>query len=146
VICQGNDLCTGCSRFHHFSLLFNLIVFYPTFVVIRSLNLAGGGWRTAGRFLFVECALFRISARTIFAAFLMGFARIVGHIPVIIKSRTNRELEELSKGENVVKWIKGQRLTWLGHLERMEENRMPKNIFTQELEGRRRRRRPRKGR
>jgi hypothetical protein len=23
------------------------------------------------------------------------------------KSRTNRELEELSKGENVVKWIKG---------------------------------------
>jgi hypothetical protein len=24
------------------------------------------------------------------------------------KSRTNRELEELSKGENIVKWIKGQ--------------------------------------
>ena len=23
------------------------------------------------------------------------------------KSRTNRELEELSKGENIVKWIKG---------------------------------------
>jgi hypothetical protein len=26
------------------------------------------------------------------------------------KSRTNRELEEMSKGENIVKWIKGQRL------------------------------------
>jgi len=25
------------------------------------------------------------------------------------KSRTNRELEEMSKGENIVKWIKGQR-------------------------------------
>jgi len=24
------------------------------------------------------------------------------------KSRTNRELEEISKGENLVKWIKGQ--------------------------------------
>jgi len=24
------------------------------------------------------------------------------------KRRTNRELEELSKGENIVKWIKGQ--------------------------------------
>ena len=24
------------------------------------------------------------------------------------KSRTNRELEEMSKGENIVKWIKGQ--------------------------------------
>ena len=30
---------------------------------------------------------------------------------------------------------KGQGISWLGHLERMEENRMPKNIFTQELEG-----------
>ena len=33
----------------------------------------------------------------------------------------------------------------LGHLERMEEDRMPRKIFTQELEGTRRRGRPRKG-
>jgi len=50
----------------------------------------------------------------------------------------------LNKGENIVKWIKGQRICWLGHLERMEEDRMPKKIFTQELEGSRRRGRPRK--
>jgi hypothetical protein len=62
------------------------------------------------------------------------------------KSRTNRELKELSKGENIVKWIKWQRISWLGHLERMEEDRMPKKIFTQELEGTRRRVRPRRGR
>ena len=49
------------------------------------------------------------------------------------KSRTNRELEEMSKGENIVKWIKGQRISWLGHLERMEEDRMPKKIVIQEL-------------
>jgi hypothetical protein len=61
------------------------------------------------------------------------------------KSRTNRELEELNKGENIVKWIKGQRISWLGHLERMEENRMPKKMFTEELERTRRRGRPRKG-
>jgi hypothetical protein len=30
---------------------------------------------------------------------------------------------------------KRQRISWLGGLERMEEDRMPKNIFTQELEG-----------
>jgi len=36
-------------------------------------------------------------------------------------------------------------ISWLGHLERMEEDRMPKKIFTQELEGTRRRGRPRKG-
>jgi hypothetical protein len=60
------------------------------------------------------------------------------------KSRTNRELEEINGGENIVKWIKGQRISWLGHLERMEEDRMPKKIFTQELEVTRRRERPRK--
>ena len=60
------------------------------------------------------------------------------------KRRTNRELEEMSKGENVVKWIKGQRISWLGHLGRMVEDRMPKKIFTQKLEGTRRRGRRRK--
>ena len=59
------------------------------------------------------------------------------------KSRTNRDLEEVSKGENIVKWIKGRRISLLGHLEKMEEPRMPKKIFTQELEGTRRRGRPR---
>jgi hypothetical protein len=38
----------------------------------------------------------------------------------------------------IVKWIKGQRISWLGHLERMEEDRVAKKIFTQELEGTRR--------
>jgi len=55
------------------------------------------------------------------------------------KSRANRELEEMSKGENIVKWIKGQRISWLGHLERMEDDSMSKKIFTQEMEGTRRR-------
>ena len=61
------------------------------------------------------------------------------------KIRTNRELEEISKGENIVKWIKGQRISWLGHLERMEEDRVPKKIFMQELEGTKQRGRLRKG-
>jgi len=61
------------------------------------------------------------------------------------KSRTNRELGEMNKGENIVKCIKGQRRSWLGQQERMEENRMLKKmILTQELEGTRRGGRPRK--
>jgi hypothetical protein len=61
------------------------------------------------------------------------------------KSRKNRELEEFNKREIVAKWIKRQRIDWLGHPGRMEEDRMPKKTFTQELEGTRRRGRPRKG-
>ena len=50
----------------------------------------------------------------------------------------------MSKGENIVQWIKGQRISWLGHLERMEEDRMPKRIFNKESKGTRRRGRLRK--
>jgi hypothetical protein len=39
---------------------------------------------------------------------------------------------------------KRERIRWLVHLQRMEEDRMPKESFTQELEGMRRRGRPRK--
>jgi len=72
------------------------------------------------------------------------FRRIYGpkHENGKLKSRTKRELEEMNKVENIGKWIKGQRVSWLGHLERMEEDRMPKKIFTQELEGTRRRGNP----
>ena len=51
----------------------------------------------------------------------------------------------MSIRENIVKWIKVKRISWLGHLERMEEDRMPKKIFNQEMEGTRRKGRPRKG-
>jgi hypothetical protein len=52
------------------------------------------------------------------------------------KSRTNQEQEEISKGENIVKWIKGQTISWLGHLERMEEDRIPKKSSPKNWKGR----------
>ena len=60
------------------------------------------------------------------------------------KIRTNRELEEMSKGESIVKWINGQRMSWLSHLERMEEDRMPKISSFKNWKGREERVRPRK--
>ena len=66
------------------------------------------------------------------------FRRICGpkHEDGEWKSRTNRELEEVNKGENIVKWIKRQRISWLSHLERMEEDRMPKRSSLKNWEGR----------
>jgi hypothetical protein len=46
--------------------------------------------------------------------------------------------------ENIVKWRKRRRISCLCHLERMEEDRVPKNIFTRELEGTIRKGRPRR--
>ena len=56
------------------------------------------------------------------------FRRIYGakYVNGECKNRSNRELELISKAENIVKWIKGKRISWLGHLERMEEYRMSK--------------------
>jgi hypothetical protein len=42
----------------------------------------------------------------------------------------------MSKGENIVKLINGQRISWLGHLERMEEDRMPKRSSRRNWKGR----------
>ena len=55
------------------------------------------------------------------------------------ESRTRRDEHR----RKYSKMDKRPRISWLGHLERMEEDRMPKKIFTQELKGTRRRGRPR---
>jgi hypothetical protein len=41
--------------------------------------------------------------------------------------RTNSELDTLTGGVNIVRYIKAQRLRWFGHIQRMEDDRMIKN-------------------
>jgi len=43
--------------------------------------------------------------------------------------RYNEELNRLIKGKDVVKFIKGQRIRWLGHVKRMEVGAMPRRTM-----------------
>jgi hypothetical protein len=49
--------------------------------------------------------------------------------------RRNDELEAIIKGGNIVRFIKCQRIRWLGHIERMQDTAIPppqkKNIYTE---------------
>ena len=40
--------------------------------------------------------------------------------------RRNDELEAIIKGENIVRFIKCQKIRWLGHIERMQHTAIPK--------------------
>jgi SOS response regulatory protein OraA/RecX len=58
--------------------------------------------------------------------------------------RSNQELEEILRGEDIVKFVKSRRLAWLRHVEWMDEERLSRKLLHGRMEGRRRRGRPRK--
>jgi hypothetical protein len=41
--------------------------------------------------------------------------------------RTNKEIEDILEGADIVKFIKSLRVRWCGHIERMNNERMTKN-------------------
>jgi hypothetical protein len=50
--------------------------------------------------------------------------------------RSNRELEEVLRGEDIVEFVKSQWLAWLGHVEQMDEERMLRKLLHGKMEGR----------
>jgi hypothetical protein len=42
--------------------------------------------------------------------------------------RRNDELEDIIKGENIVRFIKIQLIRWLGHIERMQDSNSQKDV------------------
>jgi GTP1/Obg family GTP-binding protein len=57
--------------------------------------------------------------------------------------RYNEELNTLLKGEDIVRFVKSQRMRWLGHVERMEDNAMLKRMLEGRLYSKRRKGKPR---
>jgi len=45
--------------------------------------------------------------------------------------KANDELDELIRHKNIINYIKAQRLSWFGHLHRMPEERMVKELYKQ---------------
>jgi len=42
--------------------------------------------------------------------------------------KTNQEISDILKGQNIIGFIKKQRLNWLGHVERMAEDNTVQRI------------------
>ena len=59
------------------------------------------------------------------------------------KFKTNEELVNVIKYENIVRHIKSKRLSWLGHVERMPNERVVKTIHKWKPYATRPKRRPR---
>ena len=47
----------------------------------------------------------------------------------IWRIKTNKELDELIKRRNVINYVKAQRLSWFGHINRMPETSIVKRIY-----------------
>jgi hypothetical protein len=48
----------------------------------------------------------------------------------IWRIKPNQELDEIIKHKNIINFIRAQRLSWLGHSERMQGTRMVKAIYS----------------
>jgi len=48
----------------------------------------------------------------------------------IWRIKTNQELDEIIKRKNIINFIRAKRLSWLGHIERMQVMRMVKAIYS----------------
>ena len=46
-----------------------------------------------------------------------------------METQTNEELEKAISNENIVRYVKYKRLSWLGHVERMTNGRVAKTVY-----------------
>jgi hypothetical protein len=60
------------------------------------------------------------------------------------RMRMNHELSELIGNADIIRFVKGRRIAWLGHAMRMDGKRIPKRVLEWKPTGRRIRGRPRK--
>jgi hypothetical protein len=45
----------------------------------------------------------------------------------------NEEIDNIVRKEDIVRFVKARRISCIGHVERMEDSRMPKRVMTENL-------------
>jgi hypothetical protein len=56
--------------------------------------------------------------------------------------RNNEEMDNIIRKKYIVRFAKARRISWIGHVERMEDSRMPKRVMRENIYTRRKRGRP----
>ena len=61
-----------------------------------------------------------------------------------MENQNELRAERPNKNADIVRFVKSKRMSWLGHVMRMEGKRIPKSVLVRKLTGSRNRERPRK--
>jgi hypothetical protein len=56
--------------------------------------------------------------------------------------RNSEEIDNIIRKKDIVRFVKARRISWIGHVERMEDSRMPKRLMREKIYTRRKRGRP----
>jgi hypothetical protein len=59
-----------------------------------------------------------------------------------VRIRNNEEIDNIIRKKDIVRFVKARRISWIGHVERMEGSRMPKSVMREKIHTRRKRGRP----
>jgi hypothetical protein len=51
-------------------------------------------------------------------------------------------MDNIIRKKDIVRFVKARRISWIGHVERMEDSRMPKKVMRETIYTRRKRDRP----
>jgi Holliday junction resolvase-like predicted endonuclease len=55
------------------------------------------------------------------------------------RTRKNEDIDNILRKEDIVRFVKVRRINWIGHVERMEDSRMPKWVMRAKIYTKRRR-------
>jgi hypothetical protein len=58
------------------------------------------------------------------------------------RTRNDEEIDNIIRKKDIVRFVKATKISWVGHVERMEDSRMPKRVVKEKIYTRRKRGRP----